>query len=297
MASHLRNFSVLVSVFFLCLSLNSCGNSPTRYNPAAPAPSTGLVVTATGNGQIGLGWPNAADADGYNIYYSTSPGVNKSNGTKFASTRSKSTIVTGLTNNTTYYFVFTSVNGTSESAESNVVSATPAVPGPFSQSDLEGKWNFNILVSGATPGWMRGILSISNAGNIPGIVTYTNFAGSSNYPTLPAGIFTALQWDSANKVRDTSGKFNGFISGNLYRDMIVMTSTFNASSSMIVILQKQIPNITFDNPGDLQGSLGGGSNFNARSFVYNQISAGSVQEWEFALGRINAQLQVLVITI
>lgn len=304
MASHWRYFSILVSVVLLFFSLCSCGSSSTSSKPVVPAQPTGLVVTATGTNQVGLSWPNAADAPSYNIYYSTSSGVKKSNGIKFASTPCKSAIITGLDRKTNYYFVITAASSGGESGESNEVStATLASPVPFSQNDLEGTWNFNILFSGNSQGWMRGKLTISNF-NSPGEVTQVNeFQDSSNDTSPQAGFFNSLILDSGTgQVHDGSFTLNGFIAGNLYRDLVVLTSpplgpppVGGTGSPMIVILQKQVPNITFDPVRDLQGQLGGGPGFSERSFIYNQLTldtAGVFTGWEFALGRINSHKSI-----
>jgi hypothetical protein len=73
--------------------------------------------------------------------------------------------------------------------------------------------------------------------------------------------------------------------------MIVATSSSNGTES-IAVLQKEDPDVTFT-AADVTGfgGGGGGSGTNARRFVYNQISSGSSQEWEFAMGRIGSDRQ------
>lgn len=274
-----------LSVVVLSLALGACGGSPTRYDPGAPSQATALAATA-GNGQVSLTWSAATNAASYAIYYSTSPGVTRSSGTKFADTTSTSAIVTGLTNTTTYYFVVTAVNSNSESAESNEVSATPVVPPLFSQSDLTGDWNFNILVTGASGRWMRGKLSISSSGT----VSFTNFLDSSGGTTPPADLFPALYLDSSGTVQDVAtgtAIFRGVMASRL--NMVVGTAFTGSASPLIAILQKQVSGVTFSD-NDLKGfgNAGGG----ARRFVYNQISNGSLQEWEYAVGQIGSDQAV-----
>jgi hypothetical protein len=63
----------------------------------------------------------------------------------------------------------------------------------------------------------------------------------------------------------------------------------------MAILQKQVSGVTFSNAGDLQGfgNAGGGG----RRFIYNQISSGSSQEWEFAAGQIGRDQKIQYTTL
>lgn len=69
-----------------------------------------------GSEQVTLAWDGVSNATFYNIYWSSSPGVTKYNGTKIANAKSPHT-VKGLKRGETYYFVVTAV---SESGESEV---------------------------------------------------------------------------------------------------------------------------------------------------------------------------------
>lgn len=276
-----RHFLTFFSVVYLCLLLCACsGDTPWRYNPGAPDKPVGLVATAE-NGQVSLSWPTANNASAYTIYYSTSPGVSRANGNKIATVVSTSYIQSGLTNDTTYYFVITSVNSNSESAESNQVSASPTFSGSFVQKDLEGIWNFNILVSGAGAGWMRGTCVVDNSG----IVTFSTFLNSTGETVPPGNLFPSLFINPNGQVHDSavvSSGFQGIMAVN--RKIIVGNSSPGSTTHQLVILQKQVPGVVFTNAGDIQGfgSSGGGG----RRFVYNQISSGSSQEWEFASGQM-----------
>lgn len=278
-------------VIVLGLSLWGCGGSTTRYDPGAPTATAGLTATA-GNNQVALSWATATNAKEYVVYYSTNPGVTKSTGTKFTSTPSTTATVTGLTNGTTYYFVVTSINANSESAESNQAAAMPSASRSFSQSDLTGTWNFNILVSGSNAKWMRGSLSV----DANGAVTFNSFLDSSGGTVAPTTLFPALYLDSNGQVLDVASgtaTFRGVVAANTYKDMIVGTSVNSSASSMIAILQKQVSGITFS-AADIQGfgSFNGSLTNNARYFVYNQVSSGSAQEWEYAAGQIGQDRKV-----
>jgi chitin-binding protein len=86
-----------------------------------PAP-TGLTANA-GDAQVQLSWNPASGASGYNVKRSTTNGGPYANvatavsGTAFTDT--------GLTNDTTYYYVVTAVNSSGEGPVSTQVSATP----------------------------------------------------------------------------------------------------------------------------------------------------------------------------
>jgi len=100
--------------------------------PTAAAPTTPTGLTATGGtGQVTLSWTSVSNATSYNLYYATSTGVTKANGTKISAATAPF-VQTGLAAGTTYYYVVTAVNGAGESdasaQASAVTAATPPVP-------------------------------------------------------------------------------------------------------------------------------------------------------------------------
>jgi hypothetical protein len=276
-----RDFSLIYSLIILTQILLACsGEELWRYNPAKADKPSGLTATAD-NGQVVLNWPAAYNAAAYNVYYATSPGVSKATGTKSATVVGTSYTQTGLTNGTIYYFVITSVNSSGESTESSQITATPVVPGPYVQGDIMGTWDFNVLVSGSGAGWMRGTLVVDNAG----VVSFSSYL-DSNGTTMPSvNLFSALFLSMNGEVSDSTtgiAKFHGVIAAN--RKLIVGNSSPDSTSHLLAILQKQLPGVTFSNSGDIQGfgNTGGGG----RRFVYNQLSSGSGQEWEYAEGQL-----------
>jgi hypothetical protein len=90
---------------------------PVSKDPAAsekkPAP----------DGQATISWDPMPNAVSYNIYWSDSPGVNRSNGSKIANATNPYSL-RGLSRGKTYYFVVTAVNSTGESKESEEMSFT-----------------------------------------------------------------------------------------------------------------------------------------------------------------------------
>ena len=69
-------------------------------------------------GQATISWNAVDGATTYNIYWSTSPDVSSQSGTKIADVTSPYTH-SGLTQDTTYYYVVTAVNGYGESEDSD----------------------------------------------------------------------------------------------------------------------------------------------------------------------------------
>jgi fibronectin type 3 domain-containing protein len=105
-------------------STQSAGATPTVPLAAPPAPG-GVNVTA-GNAQVAVTWSAAARATSYNVYRSTTQGVQ---GTKITSTGSLTYTDLAVVNGTTYYYVVTAVNAAGESpASAQSAGATPAVP-------------------------------------------------------------------------------------------------------------------------------------------------------------------------
>jgi hypothetical protein len=287
-----RHISRLVTVAFLCLLLADCGdNTPWRYNPGPPGTPAGLTA-APGNGQVALSWSAATNAGAYNVYYATSPGVNKSTSTKIPNISSTSTILTGLTNGVAYYFAVAAINSAGESPLSNEVSATPTLPNPFQQSDLEGTWYFNILVNGASASWMRGIATLDSAGN----VAITSFLDSSGNITAPTNLFTTMTILPDGTVSQSgSMDFHGILSANQYRDMLVGTVSFGGvTSPMIVILQKRVPGITYSS-SDIKGT--GQLVAGPLPFVYHQLASGADHEWEYATGQVGQDQTVKYLSI
>ena len=89
--------------------------------PAVPA---GFAATASTSATV-LSWTEVDLATSYNIYWSTSPGVSKSTGTKISGITQSPYRHGSLTPGTTYFYVITAVGAEGESAASAIVSAIP----------------------------------------------------------------------------------------------------------------------------------------------------------------------------
>jgi len=87
-----------------------------------PLSAPNLTSAAAGDGEVTLTWDPVTQATGYNVKFGTAPNtygspVNVGNVTNY--------VVTNLTNDTAYYFVVTSLNGSIESTDSGELTATP----------------------------------------------------------------------------------------------------------------------------------------------------------------------------
>jgi len=85
--------------------------------PEKRAPKSQVKAGQASDDQATLSWDNVAGAESYNIYWRSSPGVNKQNGKKISKVTSPYTLK-GLERGKTYYFVITAVKGSNESKES-----------------------------------------------------------------------------------------------------------------------------------------------------------------------------------
>jgi len=118
----------------IALALSACGwdggggGSATAPPPLLPAVPTGVSATGRDGNNL-ISWTSFSPASGvtsYNVYWSTTAGVNETNGTKIPFVKNP-WAHTGLPNDgTAYYYVVTAVNINGESVVSAQVSATPA---------------------------------------------------------------------------------------------------------------------------------------------------------------------------
>lgn len=113
-------------------AVNSAGESALSAEvgatPQNPPPGTPTGVSATGGaGQVTVSWSPVSGVTSYNVYWSFTPGVTTTTGTKIAGVTSPYTH-TGLADATAHYYVVTALGGGGESAASAEVSATTYQP-------------------------------------------------------------------------------------------------------------------------------------------------------------------------
>ncbi len=180
----------------------------TRDGDAHPLPFPPENPTAVGGPSlIAVSWPNWSGYS-YNIYFSTTPGVTRENGTRLENCTSTFNHV-DLTNGTRYYYVITTVGPGGESVESVEVSAVPGY------STFAAPANISVVASQTTVcvSWPK----------VNGAVSYNVY-----YATSP-GVTTA------NGIKLENKKSPTFISG-LQRDttyyFVVMASDSEGKTAL-----------------------------------------------------------------
>jgi hypothetical protein len=127
--------------------VNEAAHGPKKQIPTAP---TGVTASAD-DGQVSISWSAVSGATSYNIYWSTTSGVTKTNGIKITGATNPYSH-TGLTNDTTYYYIVTAVNSSGESVESEEVSATPTAAGTGTHT-ASGTYTWNSSTGVITWNW------------------------------------------------------------------------------------------------------------------------------------------------
>jgi len=107
--------------------------------PGAPGPSTPLsapvLTIESGDDQNVITWPNVSGATTYNLYWDTSPGVTKADDTKISGVSSPY-VHSGLSNDTTYYYIGTTEDEVTESDSSSEASGTPGTVSELLMSQI-----------------------------------------------------------------------------------------------------------------------------------------------------------------
>jgi uncharacterized protein (TIGR02145 family) len=129
--SNITGLSPLTTYYVRAYATNRAGTaygneiSFTTESDAPPSVPTNISVNPVDQ-EINIKWDVVSSATSYTIYWSTSPGVSKTNFTgKITDITETSYLHTGRTKGTTYYYVVTALNDYGESNETIEVRATP----------------------------------------------------------------------------------------------------------------------------------------------------------------------------
>jgi len=121
--------------------------------PPAPAPPTGLVASPVDASDISLGWTVSGGATSYKVQRSAD---GSTGWTQVGTSTTTAFTDSGLSASTTYFYRVLASNGTSDSAPSNVASATTSAALTYSQSP-QGTWVGTYGADGyALLGWNAG---------------------------------------------------------------------------------------------------------------------------------------------
>jgi hypothetical protein len=250
---------------------NSAEKEAKPVNVARPAP-WGLIATA-GDKQVSLKWTPTVNGTSYNLHRSTT------NGGPYTTVQSGITstefIDTGLTNDTTYYYVVTAISFQGESDQSNQVVAIPTAPLPCRTATAGGGWinsSFAKQTSTFTAEFdakpsakpIDAVVGLSNGAKTAytGLATFVRFNSSGNIDARNGGTFSAASTIpySAN----TNYHFRLVVNVSMHKYTIYVTA---AGGSEKVV----------------------GSNY---AFRTEQASVGELNNWASVVGSSSGSLQV-----
>lgn len=208
--------------------------------PLAPSNFKALA----GSGSISYTWDTVPETTGYNLYYSTTSGVTKSNGTKIPAVTTPKTI-SGLNNGIPYHAVVTAVNSIGESAESVQVSATPLyVNGaPVSGTITSGGFGlagvtlqYGIGMYTATTD-SSGTYSFNTSPNGSATITpskngYT-FSPVNQTVTVSGANITGINFTATATAVSTTGFTSDMLSGKIFNDSQGSIMTFNTNGTFL----------------------------------------------------------------
>lgn len=190
------------AIFLFFSGCNPLGDTPTaasRFMAPAPIPVPGsftITSVAAGNGEVTLSWTAASGAVSYTVSYGTTAGSY----TTTASTQATSPYtVTGLSNDSSYYFMVTAVNtyGSTNATGGGTGSAPPGAMAVTAAIPADGA---AYLFWGASSGSTSFSLAYgTTSGNYPNTVT-TDAASPYIVTGLTNGTtyyFSVTAWDGS----------------------------------------------------------------------------------------------------
>ena len=209
---------------------------PTHEIPAMPSKTsspTGLTAVA-GDAQATLSW-NIVNGTTYTLYWSTTQGVNTTNGTPISNVTSPHTHM-GLINGDTYYYVLTATNRFGVSLPSPEISAIPMqtptpTPTPMGLTAVAGD-------AQVTLSW-----------NVANGTTYTL------YWSTTSGVNTANGAPIANVTSPHTHMGAGVSNGNTYFYVLTATNSFGISPPTAEVMATPMQTVAIWTLGAKQGNF------------------------------------------
>lgn len=164
----------LIVMLSCCLTLTACGggggggSNQGGQGPITLSAPTGVVVTSSASKNT-ISWQAVNGATSYNLYWSTSPNVTKSTGSKIINASSPF-VHTGLVDTQKYYYVVTSLKDSAESdmsieldmSASKIVSLDAGKNGVIALKSDGSVWTWNDSTSiGSHPVKVPGLTSVT----------------------------------------------------------------------------------------------------------------------------------------
>lgn len=152
------------------------------------------LQAVAGDGRVQLFWTGVAGATAYHVYWKTAHGVSISNSDTRIADVTSPFVLTGLTNDTPYYFVVTAVISGTEQAVSREVAAIPSSPEPQTPLNITATpgsgqvsltWDAVTNASSYSLLWSTSTPVTASANRIDNIVsptyTHTGLTNGQNY--------------------------------------------------------------------------------------------------------------------
>ena len=176
----------------------------------APLPDAPTDLTATADdAQVSLSWTAVPDVDEYRVYRAATPNGDLMRIASNTTITQPTYTDTGLTNGTAYRYVVRAVDSIGESANSNVVSSTPAVPPPDAPTDLT-----------------------ATSGNAQISLSWTAVTDATSYrvyrATTPDGALVRIT--TTNPITTTTYVDSGLTNGTVYRYIVRAVNSVGESA-------------------------------------------------------------------
>ena len=155
----------------------------------------------------------------------------------------------------------------------------------YSQADLTGTWNVQILKAGGGGKWQRGTLTFDSTGALTAASNCLDNTGSTSCPTTGATNWTWTM-DSTGLITDSGSEADTNTNMTMAADktFIAGTSTSGGGRYQLYIAQKL-------------GTSYSASDIQSKSFVFHQLTVGSNTddtEWRYGVGSTDSSGAVTI---